>query len=85
MNRNHKVFTITIVSDVPVMIPDPPGSGEMRRTGEIVREPRKLTIIATSKEIALAWMNENPYRYPNCTVSDVVEAEINAVIETHTY
>ncbi len=87
MNRNHKVFTFAVRFDRTVYAPDPeaPGGGEMRRTGQVDRDPLTITVIATSKIIATSWLWENPHRFPNLVVDGCTETKIDAIIETHTY
>lgn len=85
MDRNHRVFTFFIAYSVPMLVPDPFGSGEMHRTGEELTHVKTLTVVATSQAVALAWMQENPHRFPNLIVKSCIETKVDAIIETHTY
>lgn len=85
MNRNHRVFTFFISYSVPMLVPEPFGSGEMRRTGELISHVKTVTVIATSQTIAEAALRENPFSYPNLIIRSCIETPIDAIIETHTF
>lgn len=86
MNRDHKVFSVTIEYDSMVRIPDPeaPGSGEMVRAG-VVRARRVVTVVAPDAVYVKAWVIENPHRFPNVKLEAIEDTKIDAVIELHTY
>lgn len=84
MNRDHKVFTVTIEFDAMVRIPDPaaPGSGEMVNAG-IQRTERVVTVVAPHAVFVKAWLIENPYRFPNLDIKAITSLRIDAVIDTY--
>jgi len=84
MNRDHRVFTFMVSFDRQVMAPDPPGSGEMHKTGQIDHDTGTIVAVATSRAFAEVWLR-NPYRFPNLEIHGCIETKIDAVIETHTY
>lgn len=84
MNRDHKVYTYSVSYDFDVRIPDPPGSGEMRKVA-ISRDSATIVVVAPSEPVARCWLTGNPYRFPNLEIHGMTEAKINAVIELHTY
>lgn len=86
MNRDHKVFSVTIEYDSMVRVQDPeaPGSGEMVNAG-LVRGRRVVTVIAPDVVYVKAWVIENPHRFPNVKLCGIEDAKIDAVIELHTY
>lgn len=83
MNRNHSIFKFLIHRTVPVLTPDPPGSGEMTKTGT-ERGSDVVYVIAATEEIAFAWL-ENHYKFNKLLVVGVERFPIAGIIETHTY
>lgn len=86
MNRNHKVFAVTIGYDAMVSVPDPeaPGGGEMINAG-VRRAERVVTVVAPDVVFVKAWLIENPHRFPKVEIKKIEDVKVDAVIELHTY
>lgn len=82
MNRDHKVFRFEISYDAMVRNED--GTGELVST-RIERAIRVVTVIAPDVVYAKGWLIENPHRFPNVKIHNMVEQKIDAVVELHTY
>lgn len=83
MNRDHRIITISVnfLATVPAGY-DCCGqvTGMMQE-----RQIQTLRVIATSAEVALAVLKENPFRYPEGKFSVLSIDKIDTIVETHTY
>lgn len=84
MNRNHKIYTVTLDVQRESYRDDAYGD-RIPESREVFRKQETVVCIATSGAVALAVMFENSFRYPDAKVLNVTETKIDTIVETHTY